>query len=48
VRRMHNVLSVAHVLGNGYALEELQAMAYGGGRCFQDGCAQPTDDVADS
>ena len=38
VRRAQETLSVARVRGNGYVWKQgLQAMAYGGGRCFQTG-----------
>ena len=38
VRRAQEALSVARVRGNGYVWKQgLQAMAYGGGRCFQTG-----------
>jgi hypothetical protein len=46
VRRAHQVLSVARVRGNALIWKGgLQAMAHGGGRCFQAGLARPTDDV---
>ena len=46
VRRVQEALSVARVQGNGWVWKKgLQAMAYGGGSCFQEGYDQPTDDV---
>ena len=41
VRRAQEALSVARVRGNGYVWKQgLQAMAYGGGRCFQTGLSR--------
>ena len=49
VRRVQEALSVARVQGNGWVWKKgLQAMAYGGGLCFQEGYDQPTDDVGAS
>ena len=46
VRRAQEALSVARVRGNGYVWKQgLQAMAYGGGRCFQTGLDRPTEEV---
>ena len=46
VRRAQQALSVARVRGNGYVWKQgLQAMAYGGGRCFQTGLDRPTEEV---
>ena len=46
VRRAQEALSVARVRGNGYVCKQgLQAMAYGGGRCFQTGLDRPTEEV---
>ena len=42
----HEALSVARVRGTGWACKQgLQAMAYRGARCFQEGYDQPTEDV---
>ena len=39
-------ISVARVRGNGYVWKQvLQAIAYGGGRCFQTGLDRPTEEV---
>ena len=46
VRHAHEALSVARVRGNGYVWKKgLQAMAYGGGRCFQTGLDRSTAEV---
>ena len=46
VRRMQEALGVAREWGSGWVWKNgLQAMAYGGGRCFQEGCDQPPDGV---
>ena len=46
VRRTQEALSVALVHGNGHVWKQgLQAMAYGGGRCFQTGLDRPTEEV---
>ena len=46
VRRAQEALSVARVRGNGYVWKQgLQAMAYGGGRCYQTGLDRPTEEV---
>ena len=46
VRRAQEALSVARVRGNGYVWKQgLQAMAYGGGRCFQTDLDRPTEEV---
>ena len=46
VRRAQEALCVARVRGNGYVWKQgLQAMAYGGGRCFQTGLDRPTEEV---
>ena len=46
VRHVQEALSVARVKGNGWVWKKgLQAMAYGGGSCLQEGYDQPTDDV---
>ena len=46
VRRAQEALSVARVRGNGYVWKQgLQAMAYGGGRCFQTGVDRSTEEV---
>ena len=46
VRRAQEALSVARVRGNGYVWKQgLQAMAYGGGSCFQTGLDRPTEEV---
>ena len=46
VRRAHEALSVERVRGNGYVWKQgLQAMAYGGGRCFQAGVNRHTEEV---
>ena len=45
-RRVQEALSVARVQGDGWVWKKgLQAMAYKGGRSFQEGYDQPTDDV---
>ena len=44
LRRAQEALSVARMRCNGYVWKQrLQAMAYGGGRCFQTGLDRPTD-----
>ena len=46
VRRAQEALSVARVRGNRYVWKQgLQAMAYGGGRCYQTGLDRPTEEV---
>ena len=46
VRRAQEALSVERVRGNGYVWKQgLQAMACGGGRCFQTGLHRPTEEV---
>ena len=46
VRRAQEALSVARVRGNGYVWKQgLQAMAYGGSRCFQTGVDRPAKEV---
>ena len=46
VRRAQEALGVARVRGNGYVWTKgLQAMAYGGGRCYQTGLDRPTEEV---
>ena len=46
VRRAQEALSVARVRGNGYVWKQgLQAMAYGGGRCYLTGLDRPTEEV---
>jgi hypothetical protein len=42
VRRVQEALSMARVRGNGWVWKKgLQAMAYGGGHCFQELCPAP-------
>ena len=49
VRRAQEALSVARERGNGYVWNQgLQAMAYGGGRCFQTGLDRLTKELGGS
>ena len=46
-QRTQESLSVAQVRGNVFVWKKrMQAMAYRGGHCFQEGYDQPTDDVS--